>query len=348
MRDASAVRGRGRAPERCSGRKERGRRRAAAGLAAVALLAAGGGCAAARGGWDWRAFESAHPAVRAFPGQRLRDAHPYFRPVFLGDRAVLELFLCRWSVPRTLRVALPPDADPDERALIDRALRAWEQAGLGLRFVRSSLPADVEIRFVEGEGGGAWPRTALTGADCRADGRGPMEHARIWLDRANLDLLGRPRPLSPEEFLGATLHELGHALGFQGHGVVGPSVVVGEVDRVKRAGAGVLAGRPLEDPSLRALYAAPEGAVVGRLPLPPAESRRLRALVAEASQRGLEGPFVRVGDRSARFFWKTSAGREVGFVVPHWSEVVRDPGRLRIVVDRAARPWLVGAAAPPG
>jgi hypothetical protein len=313
-------------------------------LLAVGVSAAAiGGCASARGGWDWRALERTHPEIGAFSGERLRDASPYPRPVFSEDGDYLELFLCRWPSGRTLRVALPPDATPDERALLDRALRAWDDGRLGVGLTTADTPADVEIRFAAGGDGSAWPRTALTGADCRADGPGSMDRARIWLDRANLDLLGRPQPLTPEEFLGAALHELGHALGYQGHGVSGPSVVVREVDRVRRSGAAVLAGRPLRDPSLRALYALPPGVVVGRIALDREEAGLLRSLAARARPRGYDGPYVRVGDRSARLFWRGPDRDEVGVVIPRWSEVVRHPDRLRLVVDRAARRWLAAA-----
>jgi hypothetical protein len=306
---------------------------------------AGLACAPARGGWDWRAFERAHPGLGELAGERLRDAHPYLRPVSDAEEAALELFLCRWPSGASLRVSLPADAHPDERAMLDRALRAWQAAGLGLRFERSAPPADIEIRFVQEGDGSAWPRTAVTAADCRADGRGPMARSRIWLDRANLDLLGRVQPLSAEELLGAALHELGHALGFQGHGAVGPSVVVREVERVRRAGARVLAGEPLDDLTLRALYAVPQGAVVGRVPLGAERAALFASLEREARARGFRGPFVRVGDRSARFFWRNDQGREAGVVIPRWPQVVRDPEGLRLVPDRIVRRWLAEARA---
>ncbi|MGH0034749.1 MAG: hypothetical protein ACQGVK_06945 [Myxococcota bacterium] len=305
---------------------------------------AGAACAPARGGWDWRALERAYPELAEVRGERLRDAHPYLRPVLEPGSEALELFLCRWPTGRTLGVALPPDAGPDHRALLDRALRAWNQAGLGVRLRPSGPPADVEIRFVPEGDGGAWPKTAFAAADCRADTRGPLVRARVWLDRANLDLLGRPRPLTPEEFLGAALHELGHALGFQGHGVLGPSVVVREVGRVRRTGERVLEGRALSDPSLQALYAVPSGVGVGRLPLSGELATLLRVLGREAERRGFRGPLVRVGDRSARLFWTDADDHEVGVVVPRWSQVVADPEALRLIPDRAARRWLADAA----
>jgi len=299
-------------------------------------------CAKAGGGWDWRAFADEHSELVGVDGERLRDAHPYPLPLLDAEPPALELVLCRWPGGRPLSVSLPPDADPDERALIGRALRAWQDAGLGIVFAPGAPPADVEIRFVAEGGGSAWPRTALTAADCRIREPAEIVRARIWLDRANLDLLGRPQRLSEAEIAGTALHEIGHALGFQGHAAAGSSVMVRETDRVRGAGLRLLSQGRFGDSTLRALYSVPTGARVGRIALSAEAARMLRRLGAHAERVGYVGPFSRVGDRAARIFWLGPDGDEVGVVLRPWPPTGSLPDGVPLRPDRRARGWLSG------
>jgi hypothetical protein len=247
------------------------------------------------------------------------------------------LCLCRWETPAELPVSLPPDASPEEAALLRRALRAWEGVGLGLRF--SQVPPGAEriaIRFAAEDPEAAARTSALTGADCRL-GRPPvLSHASIELRRTNTNVIGKPVPLDPEELFGAALHELGHALGFQGHPASGVSVVSRDRDVVRRIARRVLDGGRLDDPTLRALYRLPPGVAVGRVAAGDVARAVWRALAARARTGGWDGPFVRVGDRSARLFWRDAGGGEVGIDVPRWGPVRRGERELVLLPDAAA------------
>ncbi|MCZ6465130.1 MAG: matrixin family metalloprotease, partial [Proteobacteria bacterium] len=180
----------------------------------------------------------------------------------------LALLLCRWVTPAVIPVSLPPDASAAERSLLGKALSAWEVA-LPVRFEQTSaVLARLEIRFARVGEGDPRRTSGLTAADCDLRESPPsVERAVVSLRRANLDVLDRPVALSDEELLGTALHELGHALGFQGHVAHGRSVMVRNTEAVRRMGRGVLAGEALRAPSVQALYRVPSGAIVGRIGL---------------------------------------------------------------------------------
>ncbi|UCE87444.1 MAG: hypothetical protein JSU66_06955, partial [Deltaproteobacteria bacterium] len=62
----------------------------------------------------------------------------------------MTLFLCRFDTALPVLVSLPADASEGEARAVRTALRAYENAGLGVRF-REVAPAraNVEIRFVD-------------------------------------------------------------------------------------------------------------------------------------------------------------------------------------------------------
>lgn len=307
--------------------------RAAACAAALALAACGGPA------FDLAALERSHPALAAVDGQRLQDVTPYAWP----RRDEILWFLCRWDGSRPLRTALPPDATERERVLLRRALASWESVGLGLHFEPTADPAGAQIAI--GIGKAATRLAASTVAVCAAelhDGRleARLIHARITLHRAATDSLGREVELSEAEWLGAALHELGHALGFQGHARRGPGIMVRDVEQVRRIGRDVLAGRALAAPSLLALYRLPSGTLLARVPLAPGRTRSLDRLAEMASARGYRGPLLRVGDTSARIDWSDPQGRAVGVRLPAIREVLRHPDRLEIVPGLVASAWL--------
>jgi hypothetical protein len=288
------------------------------------------GCAAGRGGWDARELAASHPQLRAIAGQRLADATPYFRPSIRGDSPGLELLLCRWTVERPIPFSLPRDASEPERALLRRALQAWEGAGLGIRFVEAET-ADAAIRFrFAAESRSEASTAGLTAADCALGDPPRLERAEIELWRAHLDWRARPVPLSPEELAGSALHELGHALGFQGHVVSGGSVMVRDVEQVRRIGGQVLAGGPLHVPSLRALYALAPGTPVGWIALRAEQLHGWSLLDAAARRAGWGGPAVRVGDRGARIFWRDGRSEVAALQVSDWEEARRAPERLHL------------------
>ena len=85
---------------------------------------------------------------------------------------------------------------------------------------------------------------------------------------------------------GTALHELGHALGFQGHASRGRTVMVRATDAVRLAGERVMAGKAFDDAAVGALYAVPSGSVVGRLPLAKQRTSSVDRLIAIGGRRG--------------------------------------------------------------
>ena len=290
------------------------------------------------------------PELTAIAGHRLGDAHPYFLPA----AGRLYQFLCRWSQRQAVSVSLPSDATSEQRALLEAALVAWEGAGLGLRFERRpGPPADIEMRFVgaEEESRGRRARSGNTLVDCAVSptaleqaGGGPLParltRASLHLARANFDFRGAEIPLSPAELAGSALHELGHALGFQGHARRGATVMTAEFEEVRRSGARLLAGRSFDDPSLRALYALPSGAVLRRSPLSADNARLVQRWIAAARRADLLGPFAQVGDHSARVVWRDSRGADYALVLVNLSAVLRQPEQLVLIPNGNARDVL--------
>jgi hypothetical protein len=286
------------------------------------------------------------PKLASIDGQRLADANPY--PLPLAGR--LTFFLCRWPTEQPIPVVLPSDASADERRAIETALHAWEGAGLGLRFSEvERADAGVDIGFVSGTvDTAAGQDTANTVVDCRvapaSQQRGArvegaeLVRARIRIARiTNQDTQGHQRPLSAAELTGTALHELGHALGFQGHARQGDTVMVRETERIARAGKGVLAGDGFRDPSLRALYALPSGAVVASAPIDRCRTDLVDRMARVAEENHLDGPFVRVGESAGRIFWRDDKGTEYGLVIAKVREALRDPAKLLVVPESRVR-----------
>ena len=320
------------------------------GAGRLSLLALGALTALGCGGaWDVGALEARNPALRAAGTQRLGDAIPYLLPLD-GE---LTLFLCRWETERALRVSLPPDATARERRLLERALRAWQGAvpDLRLEAIGAGSSAELAIRF-DAPGPA---RAAQTGAECGVDLDAPrrgarltarLASARVELRRTQRNWRDQEVALSDEELLGSALHELGHALGFQGHARRGPTVMVRSLEEVRRAARHVLAGEPFADATVAALYRVPSGSVVGRRALPAGRTAPLDRLRAIAQQRGLAGPYVRVGDRAARIAWHDARGTPYAFSVPQLNELLSDASGLILVPSADTAALLETATAP--
>ena len=287
------------------------------------LFAATSGCTPGRGGWDTEALRERYPQTASQRGQRLGDAAPYFVPVEGG----LLLFLCHWDPRVTVAYSLPLDASSDEAVLIEAAVQAWEDAGLGLKFERSPrAEAVLRLDFTAPGSNGTPAGAATTATDC-AVALGPqvddgsesiaarLVRARIRLRRSNINIVGREVELSPAELMGAVIHELGHALGFPNHVMDESSVMSRSVDRVRREGRKVQRGERLSDPTLRALYRVPSGTVVGFLPLGAKQLLPLSELEGRAQAAGWAGPYVRVGDQSARIWWLNPTNQSYGFMI---------------------------------
>jgi len=319
-------------------------------LGSPLLLALGTVVALGCGGaWDVAALEAHNPPLRAAGAHRLGDATPYLLP--LEDE--LTLLLCRWGTERPLRTSLPPRATPRERRLLKRALRAWEDTVPGVRFAVGvpASEADLVIRFETPSP----ERSAQTAAECGVDLDAPRDEqrlparlvsARVALRRTHRNWRDQEVELTDEELLGSALHELGHALGFQGHARRGRTVMVRSLDDVRLAARRLLAGKPFRDATVAALYRVPSGSVVGRHSLPVGRTALLDRLRATAPRHGLAGPILRVGDQAARIAWLGPRGTEYAFFVDRVEEVLRDPSRL-ILVPSAPTRTLLGTASSP-
>jgi hypothetical protein len=265
--------------------------------------------------WEPGSLEAREPRLRALGAHRLGDTTPYLFPA----QDELVMFLCRWETAEPIPVSLPPDASPEQVRALEAALHAWESAGFGVRFARGAPPGvGIELRIVAEPASGAGEvRGATTVADCAVE---PAEGARsstlaarlvfasIHLRATSANPIGRQVALSPEDLAGAALHELGHALGFQGHVRRGESAMRYQVDAIRRAGRRVLAGEPWEDPTLRALYSVASGVVLKRSPLPPGHTDPVDRLLAETSSGALTGPIARIGDLEGQILFRDREG----------------------------------------
>jgi hypothetical protein len=293
------------------------------GLAAAAALALS--CAAPA----WRAadLEARYPALAAVEGHRLGDVRPYYLPM----AGQLTLFLCRWPDAAVVPVALPGDATAEERAALEAALAGWEALGLGVRFerVRRLEGAGVEIELVEG----MLPAGANTVADCAVDASDPTAlstdplPARIAL--ASIQLArGDPR------LAGAAMHELGHALGFQGHPSRGDTVMRTGTRAARETTERLARAEVRRDAALAALYAVPSGTVLARLPLPAGHTDPVDRLQARARREGWIGPLLRAGSTEGRVAWLDRRGRPIALGLTGLAAALRDPRRLQIDTSR--------------
>lgn len=296
----------------------------------MALCLALAGCAS----WDVEALAARHPELRELEGQRLGDATPYALPVS-GE---LIWFLCRFDAAEPIRVSLPDDASQDERERLLLALRSWEEA-LGIRFAERT-PAQITIAFAPDDAAFA----ASTEAECRveraAEGASAGErlparlaYAKVELRRAGLDMRNHRIALDEAEQLGAVLHELGHALGFQGHAKHGDTVMVRSVDAVRAVGRRVLAGEAFRDETLAALYRVDSGVVVARMGLPDGRSEAVDRLAALAAREGDGSLLVRTGDRTGRVAFVDASGATVRVFLRNLPASLRDPRRLELAAD---------------
>jgi len=305
----------------------------------LVLVAAGVlGLACGRAGWDPQAFGRSHDAVSGEDVRLLADIHPYALPT----RGELVLFLCRWPDGWPIPVSIPADASDSERAIVSQALASWEYAvGVHFRPLREDDAHAIEIRLVDAWGiADAPPPIATTAAECAVDPEalasppGDIVPARITsatirLRRSRPNLIDQEVAHSEVEMLGALLHELGHALGYQGHTRKGGTVMVRTTNVVRRRGRAVRSGEIFRDTAVEALYHAPNGAVLGRTPLPEGATAPVDHIADVAAERRLSGPLLRTGDESSRLAWRSPLGTEYVLEIPDIEGVVRDPSSLR-------------------
>ncbi len=163
----------------------------------------------------------------------------------------VRFFLVIGRPRRPLAVSLPPDATDDERRALRRGARGWEGRG-PRRALRSvdTVSRVIEFGFVCGTvdtargTGHRQHRRRLSHRTASQQGGADVAGAELVLARiriariTNQDTQGHQRPLTTAELAGTALHELGHALGFQGHARHGDTVMVRETEthRARRQG----------------------------------------------------------------------------------------------------------------
>ena len=302
------------------------------------------GCVPAKGGWDASNLRMAGEKGER-GGHRLGDLSP--QPFPLSGHLVL--FLCRWNTEHPISTSLPADASEAETRMLRKVLEAWSQAGLGVRFVEETTPgAGLHFKFVKPGDSGPLPKGAGDAlADCRVDpdrdepGRlsAELAYASVYLKREDVDWRGQVDVMSWEERYGAALHEVGHALGFSSHVAAGKSIMNVSPEVARRAGEELLAGRWPGDSTLKALYALPNGLVVGRRELQGSTIDRISDFMTAAEVEGLRGPYTRVGDHGARILYRDQRGAPVSLGLRPWP-MLRSSDELRLSPNRLAQPLL--------
>ena len=305
-------------------------------------------------------------------GHRLAQMHPYV----WAENGVLWLLACRWPAGAEVGVALVGGTREEARALAV-AREAWARESLGVRLADAApQTAGIRIEMVDAVAASDGSAGAgSTAVDCRLRPGDPpsvaLERARVRIAR-EAPVVESPEPrdprvLSDAERVGVFVHELGHGLGYQGHAVTGTVMASGRAG-AREAGRRAERGRALEDSTLSALYALPEGAVLARAEIARVRTAELDRLAMLARETGWDGPFLRVGDRSARIFWTVDgapaeaaeaarggeggvavgggqdapapAPRELGFVLVNLEETLRRPERALFIAEEAARAVL--------
>jgi len=319
-------------------------------FAAIAILVLAG-CVPERGGWDVDALATSAPELAGTAADRLGDMLPFpSLDARLAGEAIA-LVACRFPGSRPVRLRGSGPGWPAEWARA--AVEAVDRRVPGVELVLvddAAEEVDIEIQSV-GEDEGAAPAglgDTLSECDVSAAGgsdsgvRGRLTHAQIRMRRVRPDLLGRMQPARAEEWVGALMHELGHALGFNGHAATGDSIVVVDESRLRRAGRRALEGRGDVDATLAALYRLKPGRVLGVRPARGGASVWIEALRAN-DRRQRESGIARVatlastGDREARIVWRYADGSQWVIRFPDWASELRSGADLSAVPDRATR-----------
>jgi hypothetical protein len=274
------------------------------------------------------------------PADPFDEMHPYIWP--RGGQVTL--LTCRFTTARPVGVSIE-GADEEEEEAAELALDAWERAGLGLRFVRvAEEDAQIRIRWLAGEvmrsGGSQAAGRSIVDCGLNEEGapRAEIVRARVELPHAiGPDWRGHSRRPSQEERVGRLAHELGHALGFQGHVTWGDDAMQAAPESIRRVGKRLLSGGTLSGGAVAALYARPSGAVIERVSVGDARTDLVDRMHAVARGAGLAGPFLRVGDRAARVFWRDAKAREYGIGIPALAKAYAHPEQIVLLPEARTR-----------
>ncbi len=309
-------------------------------------------CAAPRGGWDVARLLIEEPQIAQLASQRLGDLTPYPAP----QGGAVKLITCRWPTTRPIRVRLRLSGERYDWAR--RAVESLSRGSIGLELEILSEPRElpdsarlIEVVEVasEDEAGPGGVGDTLVSCDVSSGSQtalGTLRRAEIEMRSVARDGLDRPVPLSAEEWTGAFMHELGHALGFQGHVRSGQSVLVLDRDRLRAAGRLALSGAAWRDDTLAALYLLESGRLLGWREISSQTQHWLDALETRLGGRGI-GPWASVGDRSAQLEWKTEEGIALRLRFPDWLRQLNEQRSLIAVPSPETRAWLASGG-PPG
>jgi hypothetical protein len=309
-------------------------------------------CAAPRGGWDMDRLLLEEPQIAELASQRLGDLTPY--PALVGG--AVKLITCRWPTRRPIRVRLRLSGEREgwARHAVESLSRGSSQVQLEILSEPWMVPDSaalidvVEVAAEEEPGpGGAGDTLVSCDLSSRPQGAlGILTRAEIEMRIVRRDILDRPVPLSAEEWTGAFMHELAHALGFQGHVGSGGSVLVLDQDRLRRAGRRALSGADWRDDTLEALYLLESGRLLGSREISSQTQYWLDAVEARLGGRGF-GPWASVGDRNAQLEWRTEKGTRLRLRFPDWLRQLNE-GRRLIAFPSPETRALLAAGAPPG
>jgi hypothetical protein len=329
------------------------------------------GCVPLRGGWNVDVLETREPSIATLEGHRLGDMLPF--PALDGDRIVL--VACRFAVGRPVRVGGEGAQWP--AAWGKAAVRALDRSVERVELIliddaasgRQTRP-DIEIVTIEAVGGVGPRGLADTLGECDVSpiasslvSRGPastqplnptyrglLTGAEIRIRRAQLDMTSQVRDASAEEWVGALMHELAHALGFSGHAGAGDSILVRDETRIRALGRLALRGESVPDETLEALYLVRPGQRLGVRRLKAGNVSWLdaiRGLDRDRSAAGSPslGMFSSVGDQEARIVWRYADGSQLGVRLPLWRSELRSGAPITLRPDLTTRRLIAAEAA---
>ena len=324
------------------------------GWAALCVACLFAGCTPLRSGWDSESLIRSEPRIAEISHQRIGDMTPY--PALLDGRILL--VACRYG-DEAESVLVSQSAASPQAEWTRRAVEAVNEAVAGVALGiegpqdrRQGEVPQIEIEWV-GDPDAPDPRgmgDTLTECDVSAQGdssrsvRGRMTRSEIRLRPVVRDPQGRLRATTEVEWVGALIHELGHALGFSGHAALGDSLVVLDETRLRSQARRVLQGEPLAAPNLTALYSVEPGRILGEVEL-AAEAREwiaiVESIVADRNGRlgSASGPYASSGDDAARLVWRWAGGLQVELRLPFWREEIRKGQAITVRPDAQTR-WL--------
>jgi hypothetical protein len=166
--------------------------------------------------------------------------------------------------------------------------------------------------------------------------------AEIVMRRTLDNAVGEPVAVLPEEWMGALAHEIGHALGFQGHVRGQRSLMSLDQTHLRSIGRDVLAGKAVDVSLLEGLYGLDAGQTLGRRSLSAGTLAWLRRIEAASAGRRRRH-FVRVGDRSAEWEWRIEGGPSLFLRFPYWTDQLGGDADLIGVPTPSTRRFLTGA-----